>query len=124
MSFLKKQLPQKLKLAVTGALGGAVGGFFGAGGGLIIVPLFIAWCGLEEKKALATTVSVILPLSLVSLFIYGFAGELDFQVALPYCIGGFAGGIIAGLTMGKISASALRRIFGLLLLYSGVRMFF
>ena len=31
---------------MTGALAGAANGFFGAGGGLFLVPLFTKWCGV------------------------------------------------------------------------------
>ena len=37
-----------VKYAVTGALSGAANGFFGAGGGLFLVPLLISWCGMEQ----------------------------------------------------------------------------
>ena len=39
-----------VKYAVTGALSGAANGFFGAGGGLFLVPLLISWCGMEQKR--------------------------------------------------------------------------
>ena len=51
-----------VKYAVTGALSGAANGFFGAGGGLFLVPLLISWCGMEQKRAFATSVAVIFPL--------------------------------------------------------------
>ena len=52
-----------VKYAVTGALSGAANGFFGAGGGLFLVPLLISWCGMEQKRAFATSVAVIFPLA-------------------------------------------------------------
>ena len=55
-----------VKYAVTGALSGAANGFFGAGGGLFLVPLLISWCGMEQKRAFATSVAVIFPLCAVS----------------------------------------------------------
>ena len=54
------------KFAVTGGLAGLCNGLFGAGGGLFLVPLLTQWAGLEQRKAFATSVAVILPLSLVS----------------------------------------------------------
>ena len=59
-----------VKYAVTGALSGAANGFFGAGGGLFLVPLLISWCGMEQKRAFATSVAVIFPLCAVSAVIY------------------------------------------------------
>ncbi|MCL2488280.1 MAG: TSUP family transporter, partial [Oscillospiraceae bacterium] len=55
-----------LKLAVTGALAGAANGFLGAGGGLIAVPLLAGWIGVERRKAFATSLALMLPLSAVS----------------------------------------------------------
>ncbi|MDR0863198.1 MAG: TSUP family transporter, partial [Oscillospiraceae bacterium] len=59
-------MSQKMKFAVAGALAGAANGLFGAGGGIFLVPLFTRWAKLEDKRAYATSVAVILPLSIVS----------------------------------------------------------
>ena len=112
---------QKVKYAVTGALGGLANGFFGSGGGLFLVPLLTKWTKLEERKAFATSVAVILPLSVVSAVVYFTKGALDFSAALPYLIGGFLGGVISGKVFQKIPLNFLRRAFGLLILYGGVR---
>lgn len=109
------------KYAVTGALAGAANGFFGAGGGLFLVPLLASWTGLAERKAFATSVAVILPLSAVSAVIYWMRGGLDISAAWPYLIGGAIGGMIAGRVFQKIKLVWLRRVFGLLILYGGVR---
>lgn len=112
---------EKWKYAVTGGLAGLANGFFGSGGGLFLVPLFTGWCGLEEKRSFATSVAVILPLSLLSAGVYLWKGGLDLSAAWPYLIGGFLGGVVSGLVFKKTSASFLRRAFGLLILYGGAR---
>ncbi len=109
------------KYAVTGALAGLANGLFGSGGGLFLVPLLTAWAGLDQKKAFATSVAVILPLSLVSAAVYFWKGALDLTAAWPYLIGGAAGGLISGRIFQKISIVWLRRLFGLLIVYGGVR---
>lgn len=109
------------KYAVTGALAGAANGFFGSGGGLFLVPMFTKWLGMEQRKAFATSVAVIFPLSIVSIVVYFFKGSVDFLFALPYLLGGLAGGFISGKVFGKVSVTLLRRIFGLLILYGGIR---
>ena len=73
-----------VKYAVTGALSGAANGFFGAGGGLFLVPLLISWCGMEQKRAFATSVAVIFPLCAVSAVIYWLKGGLPIAQAVPY----------------------------------------
>ena len=55
-------LRSRWKHAVAGGLAGMANGFFGGGGGMLLVPLLGRWCGLEQRKAFATSVAVILPL--------------------------------------------------------------
>src|SRR5690349_10484589 len=49
-----------LKLAAIGALAGVFSGLFGVGGGVIMVPLFIAWLGYEEREAAGTSLAAIM----------------------------------------------------------------
>jgi uncharacterized membrane protein YfcA len=112
---------KNLKSIVAGALAGFANGFFGAGGGLFLVPLFVRWIDIKEKKAFATSVAVIFPLSAVSLFIYFLKGDLNIASVWPTLLGGLAGGVIAGRIFGKIHVTFLRRIFGLLIIYGGIR---
>ena len=114
-------MKETTKYITTGLLAGAANGLFGSGGGLFLVPLFIGWLHMEQRKAFATSVAVILPLSVAALVIYFWKGSVDFMAALPYLLGGLAGGFIAGKLFGRISVIWLRRIFGLLILYGGVR---
>lgn len=109
------------KFGVTGALAGFANGFFGAGGGLFLVPLLTRWAGLEQRKAFATSVAVILPLSAVSAGIYLWRGMLDLSACWPYLLGGFLGGLASGKIFQKVPLGLLRRAFGVLILYGGVR---
>ena len=112
----------KLGAAVSGLLAGLVNGLFGAGGGMLLLPLLTHLCGLKAHEAFACSVCVILPLSLVSLGVYFLHGSLEFIQALPYLIGGAAGGVIAGLLLKKLSAVWLHRALGLLIVWGGLRL--
>lgn len=114
-------MDERIKYAVTGGLAGLANGFFGAGGGLFLVPLFIGWLKLDQRKAFATSVAVILPLCAVSAVIYWMRGDLDLMQALPYLVGGAAGGFLSGRVFRRVNMLWLRRAFGLLILYGGVR---
>lgn len=111
----------KWKYALTGSLAGLANGLFGSGGGLFLVPLLTQWAKLPQRKAFATSVAVILPLSLVSAGIYWFKGGLDFTAAWPYLLGGALGGLLSGKLFRRVPLTFLRRAFGLLILYGGVR---
>jgi len=106
---------------LIGAAAGAVNGLFGAGGGLLLVPLLIRFCKLEQKQAFATSLAVMLALSAVSLTVYWFRDTVDFAVALPYLLGGIAGGVIGGIWMKRVNVRWLRLALAAFLLYGGVK---
>ena len=114
-------LNDKVKYIITGTLAGVANGLFGSGGGLFLVPLFVSWLHMEQKKAFATSVAVILPLSVASLAVFLLKGGMDWGLAWPYLLGGLLGGIVGGLSYGKVPTVWLRRIFALFLLYGAVR---
>ncbi len=109
------------KCAISGAAAGAANGLFGAGGGMILVPLLTRWCGLEDKKAFATSISIIAPLCIVSIVVYCLQGSMEFSTALPYLIGGFFGGLLGGKLFKKIPAKFLHKALGLIIIYGGLR---
>ena len=104
------------KVLLTGALAGFVNGFFGAGGGMLVVPLLIVLVGLADKQAFSSAITI------VSLVIYAKNGALDIKAALPYLLGGAGGGVLAGLWFRKVSARVLHIALGLLILFGGARL--
>lgn len=106
---------------LAGAGAGAVNGLFGAGGGMVLVPLLGVLTDLEDREVFPASVSIILPICLVSLTISGMAVGIPWRDALPYLIGSAAGGILAGFWGKKIPTAWLHRGLGLLILWGGVR---
>lgn len=109
------------KFLLAGALTGAANGFFGGGGGSILVPLLTGLCALEQRRAFATSVAVILPLCLLSAGIYLFRNGMDWQTALPYLLGGAAGGWLGGRFFKGVRLPWLKRGFGAVLILGGLR---
>ena len=112
-----------MRYLVAGAAAGLTNGFFGGGGGSVLVPILTRYCKLEQRQAFATSVAVILPLCVLSVAIYFFRGGLDVMTALPYLIGGTVGGWAGGKWFKGMKMTWLKRGFGLLLIYGGVRCF-
>lgn len=106
---------------LCGAAAGLVNGLFGGGGGMLLLPLLRGRCSLEERRAFATCVAVIAPVSAVSAALYLWRGAVDMGLAWPYLAGGLLGGLAAGRTLDKVPAKVLRRIFALVLIYGGVK---
>ena len=112
-----------VKFLLAGRAAGLANGFFGGGGGSVLVPLLTRYCGLDQRRAFATSVAVILPLCVLSVAIYFLRGGLDLAAAWPYLLGGTAGGWLGGKLFKGVRIDWLRRGFGLLLIYSGTRYF-
>lgn len=107
-----------------GSVTGLLNGLFGSGGGVAAVLLLRKIFGLETKQAHASALMVIFPLSLISLMIYGFRGEIPFSVAFWTGIGGVLGGIAGAKLLKKISSVWVSRLFGIMMIAAAVRMFF
>lgn len=110
-----------LGYAIAGGLAGLCNGLFGGGGGSILVPALTRGCGLDQRRAFATSVAVILPLCVLSAGIYLWRGGLDLWVALPYLVGGGIGGYLGGRWFKGAKLWWLKRLFGALLIYGGAR---
>lgn len=115
---------ENLAPALAGLAAGVVNGFFGGGGGMVLVPLLVSKCGLDQRRAFATSVAVILPLCALSSLIYFLRGGLDLSAALPYLLGGLIGGFVGGKLFKGLNMDLLRRVFALLILYGGVKSLF
>ena len=104
--------------ALAGLCAGAVTGLFGAGGGMVLVPLLLL-TDIPEDAIFPSSVAVILPICLVSLFLG--SPKIPLGDALPYLVGSAAGGIAAGLWGKNIPTVWLHRFLGLMILWGGVR---
>ena len=113
--------PNRKWFLLAGGAAGLINGFFGGGGGMILVPLLAGKCGLDQRRAFATSVAVIAPLCALSALIYWFRGGLELESALPYLAGGLAGGLVGGKVFKKLSMIWLHRVFALLIIYGGVK---
>ena len=107
---------------ITGAMIGFVNGFWGGGGGMICVPLLMHIIKLPEKTAHATTLLIMLPLSISSLIVYLISGSIDWIMSLNVCVGFIIGGIIGALILKKISNVWLGIIFSVIIIAGGVKL--
>ena len=111
----------KLSETIYGITVGIVNSLLGAGGGMISVPA-MKKIGLSQKKAQATTLAVILPLTIISAIIYLLNGEFSISDALRYIPFGFVGSLLGVRLMEKADSGILKKIFALFMLWAGIRM--
>lgn len=116
---MKKE--NKIYTALVGALCGFLNGFFGTGGGIIIVP-YLRKIGLSANRAHATSVAIILPTALVSTVFYLLRGDLAFSDSITFVLAGVFGAVLGPKLLKKASPKLLKRIFGALIIFASVRM--
>lgn len=111
----------KLGITLAGVCAGAVNGMFGAGGGMVLVPLLGWLTDIEDDAVFPASVSIILPICLVSLSITFPGSNIPWSTALPYLLGSSVGGILAGLLGKSIPTKWLHRMLGILIIWGGIR---
>lgn len=110
--------------AMLGSFAGILNGLFGAGGGIMLVPM-LEQMQIEPQKAHATSVAIILPMSLVTSILYLWQGITAHWMLLSILIPcGMIGAGTGSYFLRQVQSIWLRRLFGLILLYSGIRMLF
>lgn len=80
------------KLAGVALLVGALSGFFGIGGGFLIVPGLVFATGMPLINAIGTSLFAVGAFGLATAVNYAYSGLIDWPVALEYILGGFGGG--------------------------------
>lgn len=106
-----------------GLAAGLLGALCGVGGGIVMVPAFVAALGLEHKRAVATSMAVIIITAIAATANNARARDLiDWRIVL---IVGAASAVTAWLgsdLMRQMGNATLTRIFGVLLVLTGIRM--
>lgn len=110
-----------VKLMIASAAAGAVTGTFGAGGGLVLIPLLCCFHCVEEKDLFPTSVCIILSVGIVTLAMSAYKAGIPWSEAFPYLIGSVIGGIISGLIGKRIPVLWLHKALGIMILYGGIR---
>ncbi len=112
---------KKIFSALCGILVGLINGTVGAGGGLVAVPL-LKRSGLSQKDSHASSIAVLLPISLVSAITYLSAGHVSLSDATPFILPSVAGALLGTFLLHKIPTELLKKIFSGFMIYAGVRL--
>ena len=107
-----------------GSLIGIINGFFGGGGGMIVVPLLNKLFNLEQKKAQATALFVVLPISLVSTVVYMCYNSVNFATGWPVIAGIVLGGVLGAKLLNKLQNNVVKWVFICFMLLGGGVMLF
>ena len=109
-----------MKIALIGIIAGIISGMFSAGGGLILVPVYVYLLKLSEKEARATSLFCITPMVILTAVIYQNNNFMDWNLGIKCAIGGIIGGVIGGKLLNKIRDKYLQIACILFLFYAGI----
>lgn len=110
--------PLVRRLAPLGVMTGAAAGFFGIGGGFLIVPGLMAATGMTLASAAASSLVSVALFGAATSFNYALSGWVDWKIAGVFVLGGALGGVagVKGATLLAGRALLARRLFAALVL--------
>lgn len=103
-------------------LAGAVNGFVGTGGGILMVFMLNILTKNDKKDNFSTTLLSIIPISIVGLYAYFSAGSVDFSILSRVSLPALLGGALGAFLTDKLKIKWLNLLFGALVIYSGIKM--
>ena len=111
-----------LAAGIVGIIAGTASGFFGIGGGVVMVPAMNLLLGVDILRSVATSLFVMGPSALVGSLQHYAQGNVRLDYALPLALGIIVGAQLGTYTATRVPRVFLRRLFGAVLLYSAVNM--
>jgi uncharacterized protein len=83
-----------VRLIGAGVVAGFLSGFFGIGGGFLIVPAIMLGSGMAAINAIGSSLVSVGAFGLTTAVTYALAGLVDWRVAAIFVLGGIAGGLV------------------------------
>ena len=112
-----------VELVLAGTAIGAMAGFFGIGGGMVLVPILLV-LGFETKDAIGISIVQMVFTSIYGSYLNYKKGSLIVGEGIFVGFGGFIGGYIGGYVTQFISDIILQFLFLGVLLFALFRLFF
>jgi len=105
---------------MAGLMVGVMTGFFGVGGGFLIVPALVMVLGFPMRLAVGTSLLIIAINSVAGIAAQLQNADINWQLALLFIAGGLAGATLGGRLAGRIDEVKLSRGFAVLVTLVGV----
>jgi len=112
-----------LLYVLIGILAGVSSGFFGIGGGVVMVPALALLAGFTQHQAQGTALAAMVPcVTFFAAFRYYQSGNVKLFAAICIAAGIFLGGYIGAVFANNIPAAILRKVFAVLLFFASIRL--
>lgn len=112
-------------LSLGGLIGGIANGLLGAGGGIVLtLALESAFDEneLPRRDLFANVIAAVIPITTLSAIIYGVRGDIKIEKFGSFIIPAVLGGLIGAVLLSRIKTSVVKRIFALIVIWSGIYM--
>jgi len=106
-----------MTLILLGILTGLMSGFFGVGGGTILVPLLLLY-GFEMKSAVAISIMQMIFSSIYGSFLNSRKNKEILKDGVTIGMGGFLGGSLSGIIVPNVPGIYLKYIFIVVIIFS------
>ena len=112
--------PVIAKMLALGIVAGILGGMFGIGGGLVIVPVLVLGFGLDQKTAIGTSLfALIWPVGLLGVLEFWRNNKLRADYGAWIAFGLFLGAYFGARITIALPAATMKRLYGGFLIVAG-----
>jgi uncharacterized membrane protein YfcA len=115
-------------LILIGLAAGVLSGLVGVGGGIILVPALVYFLGYNQHQAQGTSLGVLMfPVTILAFIAYYrdslvTGSPIEIKVILIVAAGFVIGGLLGGALAIRIDQATLRKLFAIILFYTGIKM--
>ncbi len=113
----------KKKGLLWGTVVGFLNGFFASGGGIVAVLILKSFFKVDETKSHATSLAIILPLTIAGLVVYTVGGYSDMSVIIKTAVGASLGALLGAKLLSKLPPDYIRLGFGAVMVIASVKLF-
>lgn len=108
-------------MLLIGVAAGVLGGLFGVGGGLVIVPALVLMRAIDQKTATGTSLFALLwPVGILGVIEYYRRGELRVDLGAWIALGLVLGIFLGARLTAPVSPATMKRIYGAFLVVVGI----
>jgi hypothetical protein len=119
------ELQNAVLIALIGSVAGLLGGMFGLGGAIIIIPALVMLLGYSQQMAQGTAlIMMVLPVGALAAFQYYKKGFVDVKAAIIMAVFFFVGGYFGAKFATSIPQDILKKVFAVMLVGIAVNMWF
>jgi uncharacterized membrane protein YfcA len=119
------ELSNTLIIAAIGAIAGILGGLFGLGGAIIIIPAMVMLLGYSQQMAQGTTLMMmVLPVGGLAAFQYYQKGYVDIKVSIIMALFFFVGGYFGAKLATQFPQEILKKGFAIMLILIAIKILF